>query len=453
VTLTLTLTHKCPALLVAAPASGQGKTTVTAGLARLMTLRGHKVRVFKCGPDFLDPHWHALASNSAVHNLDLWLNGEEDIRARLNEAAAESDLILIEGVMGLFDGDPSAADLAQRLGISVLAVIDASAMAGTFGALVHGLRYYRPHMPWAGVMANCVASDAHLQMLRQSLLPDVLEAANDMEIGWLGALRRDAEFSLPERNLGLTLASELPDAMKRLDHLAKALSDTPIGKLELQDWQRWAVDFEARPMKPVDALLKGVKLAVAQDAAFCFIYQANLDTLKALGAELVFFSPLSDQEVPPCDAVWLPGGYPELHLEALMRAQNCRSSLLDHVSRDKPVWAECGGMMPLFDAITLLDGSRSPMWGLMPGEVSMKARLSALGPHQWVTKWGELRGHTFHFSLVDTPLVPVGHTQATRQFGKPEAIYSKGSLKGSYFHAWFASNPESTAHLFLPESR
>ncbi|MDP2769516.1 MAG: cobyrinic acid a,c-diamide synthase, partial [Giesbergeria sp.] len=147
----------CPALLIAAPASGQGKTTVVAALARLHARQGRRVRVFKCGPDFLDPHWHQLASGAPVHSLDLWINGAEDCAARLHAAALEADLILIEGVMGLFDGEPSAADLARHFGVPVLAVVDASAMAGTFGALAHGLRHYQADLPWAGVLANRVA--------------------------------------------------------------------------------------------------------------------------------------------------------------------------------------------------------------------------------------------------------------------------------------------------------
>ena len=151
-------TTHCPAILIAAPASGQGKTTVTSALARLYTRRGLKVRVFKCGPDFLDPYWHQLASGMPVYQLDLWMTGETDCRERLYQAACDADLILVEGVMGLFDGQPSAADLAQRFGLPVLAVVDASAMAGTFGALSWGLQNYQQNLPWAGVLANRVAS-------------------------------------------------------------------------------------------------------------------------------------------------------------------------------------------------------------------------------------------------------------------------------------------------------
>ncbi len=442
-----------PALLIAAPASGQGKTTVTAALARLHARQGRRVRVFKCGPDFLDPHWHQLASGQPVHNLDLWLNGETDIRARLHDAATTSDLILIEGVMGLFDGDPSAADLAVKLGIPVLAVIDAGSMAGTFGALVHGLRHYRPGLPWAGVLANRVASEGHEKMLQASVRGDDLGAEpGGIDAGWLGGLRRDAGFALPERHLGLTVASELPDALARLDALADAMAATPLGQLDAQGWQPWAVPFEPVAERPVAPLLQGRTVAVARDTAFCFTYPANLDTLRALGAGLVFFSPVADEPVPDCDAVWLPGGYPELHADALVNGTRCRASLAAHIAAGKPVWAECGGMMPLFDGLALADGSRQPMWGLLPGEVAMQPRLAALGPQRWDTALGELRGHTFHYSLTTSALAPVAKTAPGSPFGRPEAVYGQGSVRASYFHAWFASNPEAAAHLFLPEA-
>ncbi|MBM3386667.1 MAG: cobyrinate a,c-diamide synthase [Betaproteobacteria bacterium] len=444
---------RCAALLIAAPASGQGKTTVTAALARLLTRQGRRVQVFKCGPDFLDPHWHQLASGQPVHNLDLWLNGEADIRTRLHQAAQNSDLILIEGVMGLFDGEPSAADLAVKLGIPVLAVIDAGSMAGTFGALVHGLRHYRADLPWAGVLANRVASAGHEQILQASVRDDDLGAEpGGIDAGWLGGLHRDAGFSLPERHLGLTLACELPDAMARLDALADAMAATPLGRLDAAGWQRWVVPFAPQAERPVAPSLQGRTVAVARDAAFCFTYPANLDTLRTLGAELVFFSPVADEALPDCDAVWLPGGYPELHASALAASTRCSTALAAHIDAGKPVWAECGGMMPLFDGLTLADGSRAPMWGLLPGEVAMQPRLAALGPQRWDTAQGELRGHTFHYSLTTSPLRPEAQTTPVGRFGKPEAVYRLGPVRASYFHAWFASNPEAAAQLFLPET-
>jgi cobyrinic acid a,c-diamide synthase len=436
------MTHTCPAILVAAPASGQGKTTVAAALARLHARAGRRVRSFKCGPDFLDPHWLALATGHPVHNLDLWMTGEADARARLHEAAGRADLIVVEGVMGLFDGDPSAADLAQRLGLPVLAVIDASAMAGTFGALAFGLQHFRPGLPWAGVLANRVASERHAQMLRDGLRGD-----------WLGAVMRDEGFSLPERHLGLTVAAELPDALARLDAAADALADTPLGRMDDAALARWSVSFDAPAAEPAQPpLLQGRTIAVARDAAFCFIYPANLDVLGALGAELVFFSPLADEPLPSCDAVWLPGGYPELHAAALAAGTRTCDSLRAHVRAHRPVWAECGGMMPLFESLVSADGQAQATWGLFPGRVVMQKRLAALGPQQLALAAGVLRGHTFHYSRCESTLVPVGHTERVRgkERGAGEAVYRVGSIQASYFHAWFPSSPAATASLFLP---
>jgi cobyrinic acid a,c-diamide synthase len=442
----------CAAVLVAAPASGQGKTTVAAALARLHARQGRRVRAFKCGPDFLDPHWLALATGAPVHSLDLWMTGEADCRARLRAAAAECDLVIVEGVMGLFDGTPSAADLAQRFGLPVLAVIDAHAMAGTFGALAYGLQNFRPGLPWAGVLANRVASERHAGMLK-----DALREPSQ----WMGALPRDAGFTLPERHLGLVLASELGDAMARLDAVADVLADTPLGRLQTTQLPQMSFGVpepEPEPAHVALPLLAGRTIAIARDAAFSFIYPANLDVLTSLGARLSFFSPLAGDALPACDAVWLPGGYPELHAEALSACAPLREALAAHATAGKPLWAECGGMMALFDELAMQDGARGGaqvhrMWGLLPGRVAMQKRLAGLGPQQLTLGGHTLRGHTFHYSLCDTPLAPVAHTARpglTQAVGARagEALYVQGAVRASYFHAWFASSPEATARLF-----
>lgn len=442
----------CAAVLVAAPASGQGKTTVAAALARLHARQGRRVRAFKCGPDFLDPHWLALATGAPVHSLDLWMTGEADCRARLRAAAAECDLLIVEGVMGLFDGTPSAADLVERFGLPVLAVIDAGAMAGTFGALAFGLQNFRPGLPWAGVLANRVASERHAGMLKEALR----EPSQ-----WLGALPRDPAFSLPERHLGLVLAAELGDAMARLDAAADVLAATPLGQMPVAQLPQVRFEADTSPSEsdaPVPPLLAGRTIAIARDAAFSFIYPANLDVLTALGARLSFFSPLAGDALPACDAVWLPGGYPELHAEALARCAPMRDALADHAVAGKPIWAECGGMMALFNELaTHADPARAPdihrLWGLLPGRVTMQKRLAGLGPQQLTLGSHTLRGHTFHYSNCETPLVPAAHTGrpgATQAVGARggEALYVHGPVRASYFHAWFASSPEATARLF-----
>ena len=439
----------CPAVLIAAPASGQGKTTVTAALARLHTRQGRRVRVFKCGPDFLDPFWHTLASGAPVHQLDLWMTGEADCRLRLRQAAQDADLILVEGVMGLFDGEPSAADLAQRFGLPVLAVVDASAMAATFGALTYGLQHYRPGLRMAGVLANRVASERHAGMLQSSL----------REPGqWLGALMRNPALTLPERHLGLVAATELPDAMERLDAAADALLATPLGQMTVSDLQRWSVNWSDGTEAPVveNLPLRGQVVAVAKDAAFCFIYAANIECLQQLGATVVYFSPLIDSALPACDAVWLPGGYPELHAAQLAANHGLRDSLQAHVARGLPLWAECGGMMTLFETLMTKDGQAHELWGLLPGTVTMQKRLAALGPQQLMLGDQTLRGHTFHYSTCDTPLV--AHVRTTRPGAavaatEGEAVYVQGPVWASYFHAWFPSSPMAVARIFRSAAR
>ncbi len=439
----------CPAVLITAPASGQGKTTVACALARLHARQGLKVRVFKCGPDFLDPHWLTLASGAPVHQLDLWMTGPADCAHRLHDAAGEADLIIVEGVMGLFDGDPSAADLAQRFGLPVLAVIDASAMAGTFGALAWGLQHYREGLRFAGVLANRVASPGHADMLK-----DGLRDASQ----WQGELMRSDAFALPERHLGLVVACELLDAEARLDAAADALALTPLGQMTAADLQAWAVTFEVQGTSSAplpEHALQGKTVAVARDAAFCFIYAANVDCLQAMGARVVYFSPLKDAALPACDALWLPGGYPELHAEVIAANGAMKAGIAAHVEGGKPVWAECGGMMALFEQLTTADGASFPMWGVLPGSVTLQKRLAALGPQQLELPGGVMRGHAFHYSTVATSLTPRSRTTAApgkKLRGEGEALYAhgpSGAVQASYFHAWFASNPAAAAALFL----
>ncbi|WP_404479579.1 cobyrinate a,c-diamide synthase [Novosphingobium sp. BL-52-GroH] len=422
----------CPALLVAAPASGQGKTLVTAALARRHRDAGRRVRVFKCGPDFLDPMVLEVASGAPVHQLDLFMCGEDQCRALLHEAAAEADLILVEGVMGLFDGDPSAADLAQRFGLPVLAVVDGSSMAQTFGALVHGLATYRPGLDLHAVIANRVGSERHAHLLEQSV---------PAAVTWLGALPREADVALPERHLGLVQAGEVDDLDARL---ARAAALLPEAALHLPP----PVPFAA----PVDRLgiapgLAGKRIAVARDRAFAFLYPANLAWLERAGAELAFFSPLRDAQLPDCDALWLPGGYPELHLEALAANASMRASIRAHHAANRPILAECGGMLYACTALDDGRGTRAEMLGLMPGEAVMQARLARLGMQQMELEGGTLRGHTFHYSRLETPAVPSGLAR-TPDGREGEALYRTGSLTASYMHFYFPSAPLAAAALF-----
>jgi cobyrinic acid a,c-diamide synthase len=422
------------ALLVAAVASGQGKTTVTAALARKLVRMGKRVRVFKCGPDFIDPMLLERASGASVRSLDLWMVGRDLCRDQLAQAATEADVILIEGVMGLYDGTPSSADLAREFGVPVMAVIDASAMAQTAGALVHGLRDYGP-VEMAGVIANRVASEGHANMVAASL----------RDIPLFATLPRQAK-SLPERHLGLVLPGEVGDIDTLLDNLADQLVFDEAAWEQLRP-----VRIEMPPAPAAQApLLAGKTIAVARDPAFMFIYPANLDTLRALGATLKFFSPLADEALPAeADAVYLPGGYPELHAEALSHAGVWRASIRSAHAAGMPIVAECGGMMALADTLADQSGAVWDMAGLLQGAVAMQPRLAGLGSQGLPTEQGVLRGHTFHYSKLETTVAPAAHTVKHPSAIQGEAWYRVGSLTASYFHAYFPSNPAAVAALFL----
>jgi cobyrinic acid a,c-diamide synthase len=425
----------CPAVLVAAPASGQGKTTVTAALARLHRRRGLRVRVFKCGPDFLDPMIHERASGAPVYQLDLWMVGADESRRLLWEAAGEADLILIEGVMGLFDGTPSSADLARHFGVPVLAVIDGTAMAQTFGALALGLARYQPDLPFAGVLANRVGTVRHAQLLQNSLTEG---------LRWYGGLSRDTGIELPSRHLGLVQASELNDLDARLDVAADALAGSCEVALPPP------VEFAPPLARIVEPALAGVRIAVARDEAFAFTYGASLDLLREMGAELLFFSPLHDSRLPACDSLYLPGGYPELHHEALADNRTMLAEIRAHRAADKPLLAECGGMLYLLDALTDVDGTRAELLGLLPGEAVMQKRLAALALQAVTLPEGLLRGHTYHHSLTATEMVPLARGVSPNGGRGAEAVYRVGRMTASYVHFYFPSNPAAIAAVFRP---
>ncbi len=429
----------CPAMLIAAPASGQGKTTVTAAIAHWHRAQGRRVRVFKSGPDFLDPMVLEWASGVEVRQLDLWMGGAEHCAALLATAAQQADLILVEGVMGLHDGTPSCADLALHFDLPVLAVIDAQAMAQTFGAVVHGLATYRPGLRLAGALANRVGSPGHARMLRDSLPPG---------IAWHGFLARGLDYTMPSRHLGLVQAAEVRDLGKRIAAAADALS--AHGPLPMPPATCFRAPSVSTPRAP-GRELDGLGIAVARDAAFSFLYRANLDTLVELGARLEFFSPLADEPVPPCvQALYLPGGYPELHLQELSAARSFGESVRAHHAAGYPIVAECGGMLALLDSLADASGRRAPMLGLLPGAAELTDGLVNLGMHALRLAEGEIRGHTFHHARLHTRLEPAHQTLPQRDHGQPEAVFRVGRLVASFFHMYFPSNPLAVAGLFRP---
>lgn len=424
----------CPALFLGASASGQGKTTVTAALARYMQRAGGGVRVFKAGPDYLDPQILAAAAGHDVEPLDLWMAGEDYCAQRLHEAARQADLILVEGAMGLYDGTPSSADFAATFGLPVALVLDCKGMAQTVGALAAGLRDARSDLSFAGLLANGVGSARHADLIAESMPPD---------LDLLGALPRDPATALPHRHLGLVQPDEQGDGLMPIfDAAADAIANTA-----LVDAPR-PVTFAARPAAVPPRLLAGQRIGVARDAAFSFVYGANERLLTDMGATLVGFSPLADAALPAVDALWLPGGYPELHAQALAANTAMRAALRDFHTAGGAILAECGGMLYLQDTLTELDGTTHAMMGLIPGAGVMRAKGGCQGMQTAPLPEGEIRAHAHHRSRTDNGAAPIAHGRRQRHPAPGEAIVRCGGLTATYLHLFFASNPAAIAALF-----
>ncbi len=429
-------TAHCRALFIAAPASGQGKTTITASLARFFKRQGKIVRVFKTGPDYLDPQILAQASGQPVEQLDMWMAGGAYCQQKLYEAAEISDLILVEGVMGLFDGEPSSADLAARFGIPIALVMDVKGMAQTAGAIAGGLANYRADVDFAGLLANGCGTERHAELIREALPP---------ELPLLATLCRDPEIALPERHLGLVQAEEIRG---ELEQRFEAGADWIAGSGFDISMLPAPVAFESAALPAVPRLLEGVKIGISKDEAFSFIYDANLRLLEAMGAEYTFFSPIRDATLPAVDALWLVGGYPELHAQQLMVNTSLRQAIKDFHEAGKPVVAECGGLLYCMEDLTTLEGEVYTMTGLMPGHGAMRGKRGCQGMQTLSLPEGDIRGHAHHRSRSAGTPEPMAYGKRQRHPAPGEAIYRYGSLTASYLHLYFPSNPQAIARLF-----
>lgn len=426
----------CRALLLTAHASNQGKTTITAGLAYLLRKTGARVRVFKTGPDYLDPKILEFASGNPVYQLDLWMVGEQDCVKLLHEAASSADVILIEGVMGLFDGTPSTADLAKRFNLPVVGIINVGSMAQSVHALAHGLATFDSKLRYAGTVANSVASDKHAQM--------ILQSARQEASPFLGCISRSAQLSIPSRHLGLVAAEELTELDRIMEASAAAVRETMLPEAPQM------VTFEPPDHSTATIpLLDNKRIAVARDAAFSFIYQANLDLLEKLGARLTFFSPLSDVQLPDADCIYLPGGYPELHLDKLQTNAQLTAAIKAHFAAGKSIYAECGGMLYLLESLTNSDDRKADLVGLLPGKAVMQKKLARLGYQQFSLGEKTLRGHTFHYSRCDVAVEPMAFAHHPLDNAPGEPLYKYKSLYASYVHLYFPSNPQAAASLFM----
>lgn len=434
----------CPAIFLAAPASGQGKTTITAAIARYFTLQGKIVRVFKTGPDYLDPQILEQASGQPVEQLDMWMAGEAYCQHMFYNAAKVADLILVEGAMGLFDGEPSSADLAARFNIPVALVMDVKGMAQTSAAIAMGLANYRDDFKVLGLIANNCGSERHAQLISDAL-PD--------DLPLLATFKRDPDVALPERHLGLVQASEIgEDLNKRFDAGAELIAETALALGLVNDLIE-PVEFFEQAIEPIKPTLQGLKIGIARDKAFSFIYDVNLRTLREMGAEYHFFSPLYDKDLPDeMDALWFPGGYPELHAETLASNYAMRSAIMAFCDKEKPVLAECGGFLYCLESLTDLDENFHKMLGVLPGHGAMRGKRGCQGMQTAVLPEGEVRGHAHHRSRSSGTPEPIGYGRRQRHPAPGEAIYRHKGITATYLHLFFPSNPEVISRLFKGET-
>jgi len=441
--------HKttCPALFLAAPASGQGKTTITAAIARYFSDQGKVVRVFKTGPDYLDPQILAQASNGHVEQLDMWMAGEDYCQQKLHEAAIEADLILVEGAMGLFDGEPSSADLAARFNIPIAIVMDVKGMAQTAGAIAIGLANYRDDYSCFGLIANNCSTNRHAQL--------ITEALSD-KLPLLACLKKDETIALPERHLGLVQASEVFDELEEkftlgkewlVDGVKRANSKKQLLSLPAPV-EFFAVEKIPSAQLGLSTMLQGKTIAIARDKAFSFIYQANTRLLEAMGATLVYFSPLVDQHFPQVDALWLPGGYPELYAKQLAKNCQLQQQIATFYEAGNPVLAECGGFLYCLNELVDLDNQHHKMLGLLAGQGSMSGKRGCQGMQKALLPEGDIHGHAHHRSRAIMEIDAMGYGQRQRHPAPGEPIYRDKKLTASYLHLFFPSNPRLIADLF-----
>ena len=428
------------ALVISAPASGNGKTTLTLALARACRDRGLAVQCFKSGPDYIDPAFHTAATGRPSVNLDSWAMPRAMIGA-LTARGEDADLILAEGSMGLFDGvategasgTGASADIAEMMGWPVLLVLDPAGQAQTAAAVAAGLRDFRRGVRFCGVVLNRVASPRHEDLVRRAMA--------SVGIPVLGALPRHAPIALPERHLGLVQAEEqarLSDLITEAARLiAERIDIDALLQLAECEWK----SQDSRSL--VRATPPGQRIALARDAAFSFVYPHMLEAWRAAGSEIMTFSPLADEGPPDtADVCWLPGGYPELHAGTIAANRHFRGAL-QAFAETRPVHGECGGYMVLGSGVVDAKGERHEMTGLLGLETSFAKRRMHLGyrhaelnaPMPGQQTGACLRGHEFHYaSILAQPDAPLARVRDANGADVPETGSHRGHVSGTFFH-------------------
>jgi cobyrinic acid a,c-diamide synthase len=450
----------CPRLVIAGTHSGVGKTTFTLALLAALQRRGRRVQAFKVGPDFIDPGHHTLITGRPSRNLDGWMLGRDLNRQIFSGAAADADLSIVEGMMGLFDGSSSTneigstAELAKQLQAPVLLVIDGSAMARSAAAMVLGYARFDPDLRVAGVLFNRISGDGHYRLLKDAV-------ASTTDIPVLGYLKPDAAVSIPDRHLGIATAIEQGSSVI-YESLARAASET----VDLDRVEAIAHTAKEMACEPAGNRVFAVRAAaeqgeirvgVAYDAAFCFYYAENLELLKAAGAELIYFSPLHDQALPNVDLLYLGGGYPEIHASRLADNAAMRRAIGAFAARGGAIYAECGGLMYLTQSILDGEGRSHEMVGVFPANAVMRPSGFTIGYREVeLTRpclLGEdglkAKGHEFHYSALTATGALDYACQVTNAQGyrKGQDGLIAGNTLALYTHVHFASQPRMAETL------
>jgi cobyrinic acid a,c-diamide synthase len=445
-----------PRLVIAGTQSNVGKTTVTLALLAALKARGRRVQPFKVGPDYIDAGHHTAAIGRPSRNLDGWMLKAETNRGTFLRAAADADIAIIEGMMGLFDGSSptseigSTAEMAKLLGAPVLLVIDGSAMARSAAAMVSGYAKFDPALKVAGVLFNRVSSEGHFQLLKEAV-------ETEAKVPVVGYLKPDKTLTIGDRHLGLRTAIE-QGSTDLYDKLGRAAAETvDLDKVEAlarsvnDEWLEVKGMDKTSPHGSPFTSHQLVRVGVAYDPAFCFYYPENLELLEAEGAELVRFSPMRDRVLPEVDLLYLGGGYPELYGDALAKNSSIRGAIRDFAERGGTIYAECGGLMYLTQAIRDFEGLAHEMVGLFPAEAVMRKPGLTLGYREIelakpcvIGSVGlKVRGHEFHYSSLVSkgPLdYACAVTDAKEQPRTPDGLV-RGNTVALYAHLHFSSQP------------
>jgi len=377
--------------LIAAPKSNSGKTMITLGLIKALINRGLKVQPFKCGPDYIDPMHHSYIAGRKSYNLDIWMSNQQHIEEIYQRQSEDADASIIEGVMGLFDGADkdigSSADLAQKLNCPVVLVVDASSMAYSAAPLIYGFKNFNSEIKLKGVIFNKVSGESHYRFLK--------DAANDVGVESLGYVPRSEDLKIESRHLGLHLPGEKSNE-KIVDIAAKLIEK----HVDLDKLIQLCSSITPELRSHTSAKKGNLKIGLANDEAFNFSYQANIQALEKYG-DIKFFSPLNDKELPDFDLIWLPGGYPEIFSEKLAANQKMKQFIKNHIENGKALIAECGGMMYLGKEIIDKENSSSEMAGIFNYKTSFANMKLHLGYRKLEMENICLKGHEFHYSNLE----------------------------------------------------